>query len=50
MDWTRSLVICFAAVKGAYDMSLEISSFFAFVVQHRALLASAESRTRMCFP
>ena len=32
VDRQHSAAVLFAAVKGAYDMSLKISSFFAFVV------------------
>ena len=32
MEQTRLLVVSFATVKGAYDMPLKISSFFAFAV------------------
>ena len=50
VDWTCLLVVSFATVKGAYDMSLKISSLFAFVVSHRSLRAGAEPCTRICFP
>ena len=36
--------------KGAVDMSLKISSFFAFVVCPPSLLGSAEPCTRVCCP